>query len=213
MHLEDLHRAVGPAIALLLEVEEGVRHQAATIAARRVAGLVPRLHDRQAELGVLGDAPFGPAAHLVEDVATHQGHRAVLDDRVALVARDHAEPEEAPVLRMRHRLEGAFAGVAVVLRSLHDGDTGIVEGRHEIAEPVVLDQVVAVDHGHDRRVRRGVAQREVERPSLEAFERIHVEEAEARPEAGAAGLDRAPHGRVTRVVVDHDDFEVRVVES
>jgi len=40
-----------------------------------------------------------------------------------------------------------------------------------------------------------------------------VKEAEALAELAAMGLDRTPGGFVGRVVVDHDDFVVRVVQA
>ncbi|MCY1407023.1 hypothetical protein D9M71_223050 [compost metagenome] len=52
----------------------------------------------------------------------------------------------------------------------------------------------------------------VQRAALEAGQWRDVEEAEARAELFAVGLHRFPHGRVPGVVVDDDDFEVRVVE-
>jgi len=108
---QHLHRAEGPPRALLLEVEEIVRHDSTAVALRDVGRLVPLLEDPEAQLRILGDAPFRPA-DLLEQRASHQGHRAVLDDRIAFVAGDHADVEEAPVLRVAHRLERAFAAGA-----------------------------------------------------------------------------------------------------
>src|SRR6202035_6113518 len=109
--------------------------QAAAVARGHVAGIKPRLEDAQPELRVLGDAPLGPAAAAAQLCAPHHGHGAVLDDGVAVVARDHAYVEEAAVLGVAHGLEGAHARIAVVLRRLHDGDTRIVETLRHIAQP------------------------------------------------------------------------------
>src|SRR5207244_4386070 len=125
--LEDLHGTVGPAEALLLEIDEGVGHQAAAVARGYEGGIEAALEDAQAELRILGDAPLGPAATTHQLRAPHHGHGAVLDDGVALVARDHADVEEAAVLGVAHGLEGAHDLVAVVLRSLHDRAAPVTE--------------------------------------------------------------------------------------
>ena len=120
--------------------------------------------------------------------------------------------EEALVLGVAELLEGALVAVAVVLRRLHHGDLRVAEVRHHVLEPVAVDAVVRVDHRHHFGVRRGVRQDVVQRAALEAFDRCHVEEAEARAQLGAVGFHRLPHGRVLGVVVDDDDFVIRVVQ-
>ena len=144
--------------------------------------------------------------------ASHERHRAVLDDRVALVARDHADVEETAVFRMAHRLECAFRRIAIILRSLHDAGAGVGERRRQVAQPLGAHDVVGIDHADDGGIGRRALEREIQGTRLEAVERCHVEELEARPESCAMGLDGAPDGFVARVVVDDDDFEVRVVE-
>ncbi|MNO81125.1 hypothetical protein D3C76_723510 [compost metagenome] len=136
----------------------------------------------------------------------------MLDDRVAVVAGDHADVEEAFVFRVAELLEGAFVLVAVVLRRLHHGDLRIGEVRHHVLEPVAVDAVVGVDHCHHFGIRRGMRQDVVQRAALEAGQRRDVEEAEARAELLAVGLHRFPDSRVPGVVVDDDDFVVRVIE-
>ncbi|CRQ88084.1 hypothetical protein PAERUG_E5_London_17_VIM_2_12_12_05150 [Pseudomonas aeruginosa] len=212
MPLHDLDRAVGPAEALLLEVDEGIGHHPLAVAALEVGGRQALLEHPQAQLGVLGDAPFRPS-QLVQHAAPDHGHGAVLDDRVAVVAGDHADVEEALVLGVAEPLEGALVLVAVVLRRLHHGDPRVAEVRHHVPEPVGVDAVVGIDHRDHLDVRRHVAQGEVQRAGLEAFQRGDVEEAEALAQARAVRLDRLPDGRVAGVVVDHQDFVVRVVEA
>src|SRR5207302_10697843 len=102
--LEDMHGAVGPAEALLPELAEGVGHQAAAVARGYEGGIEAGLEDAQAEPRIHGDAPLGPAATADQLRAPHHGHGAVLDDGVALVARDHADVEEAAVLGVAHGL-------------------------------------------------------------------------------------------------------------
>src|SRR5690606_41607357 len=68
------------------------------VAVLGIAGREAPLKHPQAQLGVLGDAPVGPA-DLVQHAAAGHGHGAVLDDGVAFVAGDHADVEEALVLR------------------------------------------------------------------------------------------------------------------
>ena len=61
-----------------------------------------------------------------------------------------------------------------------------------LPEPVGVDAVVGVDHRDHLDVRRHVAQGEVQRAGLEAFQRGDVEEAEALAQARAVRLDRLP---------------------
>ncbi len=103
----------------------------------------------------------------------------MLDNRVAFVARHHADVEETPVFGMAHRLEGALAGVAVVLWRLHDAGPLRGEGRHEIAQPARVDHVVGVDHRDHLRPRIRLAKREVERAGLESRQSLEVKETEA----------------------------------
>ena len=177
-----------------------------------VHGAVALLHQAQAKLGVLGDAPGRPAAQLLHQVAAHQGHGAVLDDGVVLVAQAHADVEEAGIFPVQHLLEAVALPVAMVLRRLDVGDLAVVEVRHQRLQPVRPHHVVAVDDADDPGVGRGLGQHVVQRAGLEALHDVEVEEAEALAELGAVVLHRTPHRGVLGVVVDDDDFEVRVVE-
>ena len=169
MAAHDLHGAIGPAIALLLEVDERVRHQTASIAVGQVSGLIASLEHAQSQFGIFGDAPLGPAAQSVQQTAAHQRHGAVLDDGVALVTRDHADMEKAAVLGIAHGLEGVLVLITIVLRRLHNGHLRIDKRRHQIAQPVVLDNVVSVDASDDLGIGGGVPQGKVERPCLKAI--------------------------------------------
>ncbi len=211
MALHDLDGAVGPAEALLLEVDEGVRHQPLAEAVVGVGGRVAFLEHAQAQLGVLADGPVGPA-QLVHHRAADHRHGAVLDDRVAVVAGDHADVEEALVLGVAELLEQAFVLVAIVLRRLHHGDSRVGEVRDHVLEPVAVHAVVRVDHRDDFGVGRGVRQDVVQRAALEAVQRCDVEEAEARAELLAVVAHRLPDRGVLGVVVDDQDFEIRIVE-
>lgn len=115
MVLDDLDGAVGPAEALLLEVDEGVGHQALAVAVVGVGGGQAFLEHAQAQFGVLADAPLGPA-QFFQHTAPGHGHGAVLDDRVTVVAGDHTDVEEALVFAVAQLLEGAFVLVTVILR-------------------------------------------------------------------------------------------------
>src|SRR5690606_16337674 len=192
MPLANLHRAIGPPEALALVVGQAVRDQAATEALLDVDRLIAGLEQAQAQLGVLADAPLGPALDPVERGSAHERHGAVLDDGVALVALDHADLEEAGVLPVAPVLAQGLAGVAVVLRRLDEADVGILDMRHQAAQPVGVDDIVAVDDADDLDVGRRLAQREVERAGLEALHALDVEEAEALAELGAPGFDRPP---------------------
>ena len=179
MALQDLHRAERPAEALRLERAEVGRRQPAAEHRVDVAHVVARLHQAQAELGVLADAPLRPAADRLERVPAHQRHRAVLDDRVPLVAVMHADAEEAVELPVRHAPERGALEVAVRLRRLHDRDGGVGEMPGEPREPAAVDRVVGVDDADHLGARVGLAQREVERAGLESGPLRQVEEAEA----------------------------------
>ena len=175
--------------------------------------MAPR-QDPQAQFGVLGDAPLGPSAHFVQHPAADQGHGAVLDDGVALVAGDHADVEKAPVFGIHHGLEGVGVAVVVVLGRLDDGRVGrLVEQGHQVGQPVGMDAVVAVDDRHHLGFRVGMFQGVVQGPGLEPGQRFDVEKPKTRPELLAVGLHRLPDVRVTGVVVHHDHLEVRVVQG
>ena len=137
----------------------------------------------------------------------------------------HADAKETVVLPARHPLERVVLPVAVRLRTLDDGDARRLEVRDRDPQPVVVDDVVRIDHADDRRTSIGLAQREVQRARLEPRPVVEVEEAKARtgPDAGQSvgvvfvqpldvALDRPPGLFVLRVVVDHEDFEVAVVQ-
>src|SRR6185437_6898610 len=200
--LQYLHSAVSPAETLLLEINERIRHQPAAVAGGRIGRLETSLEDPQAELGVFGNAPLRPTRRLQLRTA-HHSHRAMLDDGVTLVARDHADVEEPAILGIAHCLERTHVFVAVVLRCLDDGDTWILKARYEIAQPPGIHDVVAVDHGNNPRIGSGVPQSEIQSASLEAGKRRDMKEAEALAQAGTMGLHRAPDPLVRGVVIDH----------
>ena len=107
---------------------------------------------------------------------------------------------------------GDLGAVAVVLRSLYERHFRIVEERHQIAEPVLLDDIVGIQNGDHRGVRRGVLERDVERARLEAGAG-DIEELETIAEFAAAGRNGRRITGFRRVVDDDDRLEVRVVES
>src|SRR5258708_36015291 len=148
MAFQDLHGAVGPAEALLFEVDESVRHEAAPIARGHIGRLEAGCENTQPQLGILGNTPLGPAGLLALCTPDHR-HGAVLDDGVALVARDHSNVKEPTVLGVAHRLESARALVAIVLWPLDNGDTRVLEPGHQLAQPVGLDDVITVDDRDD----------------------------------------------------------------
>ena len=211
--LQDLHRAIGPAVALLAIGLEAVRHQPAAIALLGVDRPMARLEQAQAELGILGDAPFGPAAGLRQGGLPDQRHGAVLDDGVLLVPGLHAEIEETGILPEAHPLEEVLVAVAVVLRRLHQGHLRVGEMRRQVAQPARLHQVVAVDRGDHLGLGIGDGEREVQCPRLEAGPFRQVIEAEVRLAEGLdIGLDRLPDGIVLGVVVDDQHFVVRIIQ-
>src|SRR3546814_5300181 len=74
--LEDLHRAIGPAEALLAILHEAVGNQATPEAAVHVDRMITGLEQAQPELGILADAPLGPAADAGQVVVTGAGRCA-----------------------------------------------------------------------------------------------------------------------------------------
>ena len=136
----------------------------------------------------------------------------MLDDRVVLVALDHADVEEAGVLAVHHRLEHRALAVAMVLRRLHQAHGGVAEVRHQVPQPVLVHDVVGIDHRDHFGVRRRHLQCLVQGAGLEARELGNVEELEARAERLAMRLDRLPVRLLGRVVDDHHRLEIRIVE-
>ncbi|MNH07204.1 hypothetical protein D3C79_665930 [compost metagenome] len=102
--------------------------------------------------------------------------------------------------------------VAVVLRRLHHGDLRVGEVRHHVLEPVAVDAVVRVDHCDHFGILGGVRDQIIQRTALETGQGRNVEELEALAEHLAVSLDRLPDRRVLGVVVDDQDFVVRIIQ-
>ena len=211
VRLHDLDGALSPALALLLEGEEGVGREAATHHHVHIAQRVALIHQAQGEFRVLADGPFRPLA-LQQRLGAHQRHGAVLDDGVALVAVVHADAEEAVVLVVHHPPEGVAAPAPVGLRRLHHGGVRIIEVAHHILQPATHHHVVGIHHADDLGIGRRLRQPVVERASLEAGPLGQVEELEVLGQRGHELLDRLPELLVLRVVVDDQHFEVAVVQ-
>ena len=172
----------------------------------------PSLSHPQRGLGVLADAPLVPAADRGQRAAAEQPHRADERHRVALVARRHVGQVERLVGVDAGGVVGAALEVAIALEGLQEADGGVGEVGHGLAQVVRLHEVVGVDQADDLRTRIGVlAQRQVARARLVTRPGIDVHELHPRP-ITAVLLHRPPHRRVLRVVVDHDDLEIRIVD-
>src|SRR5438128_10382171 len=89
MAFQNLHGAVSPAEALLFEVDESVRHEAAPITRGHVGRLETGCKNTQPQLGILGNTPLCPAG-LVELCPPDHCHGAVLNDGDALVSREYS---------------------------------------------------------------------------------------------------------------------------
>ena len=76
-----------------------------------------------------------------------------------------------------------------------------------------MHNVVGVDDADDLGVGRGQRQPEPQSAGLEAGKVVGPDEFEAIAERTAMLLDRAPQGRIGRVVDQHDAFEIRVIET
>src|SRR3546814_19317318 len=101
--------AMGPEEALLAILHEAGGNQATPEAAVHVDRMITGLEQAQPELGILADAPLGPAADAVQSIAANQRHRAVLDDRIAQAALHHAEIAAARITSEESR-EGKECG-------------------------------------------------------------------------------------------------------
>jgi len=86
VHAEDLDSAEAPPVPLSLEPLEGLRHDAAAPCLVHVQAVPSGPEQAQRKLGVLGDAPFVPAAKLLERDPPDQSHRAREDGTAVLVA-------------------------------------------------------------------------------------------------------------------------------
>ncbi len=91
MFAQDLNIAKTPAEALFFHAGEGQGHQSAPEALVVVKGFVPKFQDAQAGLGIFCDAPFAPAADLLQDRFADQAHRPGKNDRIAFIAHRHGD--------------------------------------------------------------------------------------------------------------------------
>ena len=131
MRFENLHAALGPTRALLLEGRKTVRGQAFTHDLVHVHRAQVLLHQTQAQLGVFTQAPLRPLAVRTQGLGANHRHRAVLNDRVALVAVVHPDAKEAVVFPVHHLAEHGGAPVTVRLRRLHDAHLRVVKMPHQ----------------------------------------------------------------------------------
>src|SRR3546814_20028170 len=107
--------------------------------------MITGLEQAQPELGILADAPLGPAADAVQSIAANQRHRAVLDDRIAQAALHHADIEAAGIFPVTGTLQRAVAAVPIVLRRLPYRDLGPLEVRDQGPLPVRSATLVPSD--------------------------------------------------------------------
>ena len=82
---QDAHTAVRPPKSLLRIGFERIGHQTASERVVKVEALVTRRQQAEPGLGILADAPLRPAAKRFERALPDKCHRAVLDDRIALL--------------------------------------------------------------------------------------------------------------------------------
>ena len=94
---------------------------------RDIGRFIAGLEQLEAQLGIFSDAPFAPAAHFLQRVLVTMVMVPCWMMAIVFVALDHADMEEAAIFLVSHGLEGVLAGVAVILRSLHQGDGGRCE--------------------------------------------------------------------------------------
>ena len=158
----------------------GVGHQATTHTDLRIQRRVSGLENTQAQLGIFCDAPLSPPANLVHGLAANHAHRAVLDDRVVLIALNHPNTKEAIVFLVQQPLEQAFVGIAVILWGLHDANFFVGKTRQHSLQPIRVDLIIAIDHANECRRRVSQFKRLVQCASLEALHVLEMIEAELR---------------------------------
>src|SRR5436305_12549996 len=98
MPLHDLHGAIDQTITLGHEGPKRVGSQPPAETLWNIGGAIAGFEQFESELGVLGDAPGAPAAHLLQRVAPHQMNGAKLNYDSVLVTLDHAYVEKAAIL-------------------------------------------------------------------------------------------------------------------
>src|SRR6476661_1576834 len=103
----------------------------------------------------------------------------MLNDGVALIARHHSDEKEPAILRIRHRLEEVVAAIAIVLGRLHNCDLRICKSWDEIAQPIRLNLIVAVDYCNDFRIGGHMLERIVQRARFETRQWIEVNKLES----------------------------------
>ena len=207
----DEHCTVGPAKTLFLEIQKGIRHQAATIANRNINSLITTLKDAKSKFSILSDTPFRPA-DILQYATPHHCHGAVLNNGIAFISVDHADMEKALVLGLAHRLESIVTTITVVLRSLNNRCIFIIKERHQVCQPLGGDLIIAVDNGDHFRLWSGFSQSKIERACFKPFQWRNVKEAETLTQQGAMLFNGLPHGRISGIVVDYQDFEIGVVD-
>ena len=183
MLLDELHAAIGPAVALPLIGGEVRRQQAPAIAAARVMGAPAAREQRETEIGILDDGVARPAAGIDQRAPADKAHGAVRDDGVDLVPLHHADVEEAGIFAVHHRMHDAPVAVAMILRRLHEPDGRRGKGRHKVLQPIGMHDIVGIEHADDFGLRRGMLEREPERAGLEALQLSSRDEFEARRRA------------------------------
>ncbi len=210
--LENLHGAERPAEALRLQglVVRGCEPAAEGLV--DIAQLVAFFQQAQAQFGVFADAPFGPAAYVLQRLLAHQRHGAVLDQRVALVTVMHAGTEKALEFPVAHAAEEVVLPITMRLRCLHHGDLILCEMRHQHGQPVRRYNVIGIDHADDFCARIGLLQREVQSAGLETRPLRKMEETEVGRQRCHIGFHRFPQCFVLGVVIDDNDFQPGVFQ-
>ena len=65
-----------------------------------INGFKPRMHQPQAQLGILADAPLRPAADIQERLFANQSHRSVLDNGIALIPVNHSDLKKPMIFKV-----------------------------------------------------------------------------------------------------------------
>jgi hypothetical protein len=103
----------------------------------------------------------------------------VHDDRIELIALNHADVEESGVFAVHRVVHDAALAIAMILRRLDKADRRVVEKRHKVLEPVGLHHVVSVNDADHLGIRGRMRQSETQCACLEASEVVVTHKFEA----------------------------------
>src|SRR6185436_3631982 len=98
----------------------------------------------------------------------------------------------------------------IIMRRLNESYRRVVEMTDECPQERGFGVIIGVYDGDQARPRICMLRREIQSPTLCAFEIVDMEKAELATEHSAMSLDGEPKSRIFRIIVDDDDFVIAV---